>query len=145
VVGDQRSKFSQVEVAPLGAQTRQPLGAPVQQPIQTAQPVTQPVTQPQGTPIDPTTGQPYPKRPRPFPNMCNQALLYVSSLLLSCCIRRLTAFRLIKPHQLYSTIGAVEHQLCLPQLLQYLIREKKGIRAVLSPTKFADDETKVKQ
>jgi hypothetical protein len=31
VVGDQRSKFSQVEVAPLGAQTTQPAGAPVQQ------------------------------------------------------------------------------------------------------------------
>ena len=28
---------------------------------------------------------------------------------------------------------------------KYLIREKKGIRAVLSPTKFADDETKEKQ
>jgi hypothetical protein len=78
VVGDQRSKFSQVEVAPLGAQTTQPVGAPVQQPVQTAQPVS-----------------------------------------LSYCIRRLTAFRLIKPHQLYSTIGGVEPQWCLPQLLQY--------------------------
>ena len=58
-VGDQRSKFDAVEVAPLGAQTTQPAGAPVQKPVQTAQPVTQPVTQPQGTPIDPTTGQPY--------------------------------------------------------------------------------------
>jgi hypothetical protein len=94
-------------------------------------------------------------------------------------------------HQLYSTKQVLEHQWCLPQLLQsdsvaqgkwlllvenlcsvillallalvvlqverdedgywrrhddkYLTIEKKGIRAVLSPTKFADDETKEKQ
>jgi hypothetical protein len=61
VVGDQRSKFSQVEVAPLGAQTTQPVGAPVQQPVQTAQPVTQPTNTTQvvqQSTFDPATGQP---------------------------------------------------------------------------------------
>jgi hypothetical protein len=48
VVGDQRSKFSQVEVAPLGAQTTQPAGAPVEQPVQQ-------------NAFDPATGQPVPQ------------------------------------------------------------------------------------
>ena len=50
VVGDQRSKFSQVEVAPLGAQTTQP----VTQPTHTTQVVQQ-------NAFDPATGQPVPQ------------------------------------------------------------------------------------
>jgi hypothetical protein len=81
-LGDQRSKFSQVEVAPLGAQTTQPVtqpthttqvvqqstfdpvtGQPVTQLTQEVQAVNQPVTQPvqPAGAFDPATGQPVPQ------------------------------------------------------------------------------------